>query len=97
MTGPGGPKHATGPAEQYPEGDCIVSHKAQATLVIERDPETGWYVGCIAELPGCYSQAPDVEQLRRNMQEALECYLAVYEGEGPWPEFIGTEPIEVPQ
>ena len=29
------------------------------TVVIERDPESGWLVGEVVELPGCYTQAPD--------------------------------------
>ena len=28
------------------------------TVVIERDPESGWLIGSVSELPGCYTQAP---------------------------------------
>lgn len=45
------------------------------TVVIERDPESGWLVGEVVELPGCYTQAPDLPSLERNIQEAIQAYL----------------------
>jgi len=30
--------------------------KSQFTIIVERDPESGWLVGEVAELPGCYTQ-----------------------------------------
>jgi predicted RNase H-like HicB family nuclease len=37
--------------------------KQTFTVVVERDPEGGWLVGEVVELPGCYSQAPDLPSL----------------------------------
>ncbi len=48
----------------------------QFTVIIERDPESGWLVGSVAELPGCYTQAPDMTSLEQNMREAIQVYLA---------------------
>ena len=48
----------------------------QFTVVIERDLESGWLVGSVAELPGCYTQAPDLAGLERNIREAIQVYLA---------------------
>lgn len=45
------------------------------TMIVERDPESGWLVGSVVELPGCYTQAPDLPALERNMGEALAAYL----------------------
>ena len=42
------------------------------TIIIEHDLESGWLVGSAAELPGCYTQAPDVASLEANMSEAIE-------------------------
>ncbi len=56
-------------------------------VVIERDPESGWLVGAVAELPGCYTQAPDLPSLERNIQEAIQAYLKVMEVEKPLPNF----------
>ena len=67
------------------------------TLIVERDPESGWYVGHIAELPGCHTQAETIPALRENALEALRAYLAACEeDEGPLPEFVGLERIQVP-
>ena len=34
--------------------------KRAYTIVVERDPESQWLVGEVVELPGCYTQAPDL-------------------------------------
>ena len=47
----------------------------QFTVIIERDPESGWLVGMVAGLPGCYTQAPDMIALERNVREAIQAYL----------------------
>lgn len=39
-------------------------------VVIEQD-EGGWYVGSIPELPGCYTQAKTLKELRRRIKEAI--------------------------
>jgi predicted RNase H-like HicB family nuclease len=54
-------------------GDIMA--KRTFTIVIEKDPESGWLVGEVVELPGCYSQAPDIARLEANMQEAIKAYL----------------------
>jgi predicted RNase H-like HicB family nuclease len=51
----------------------------QFTVIIERDPDSGWLVGSVAELPGCYTQAPDMASLEVNMREAIEVYLDTVE------------------
>ena len=62
----------------------VVMHQ-QFTVVIERDLESGWLVGSVAELPGCYTQAPDLAGLERNMREAIQVFLATVgeEDQGP--------------
>ncbi len=47
----------------------------QFTIVLERDPESGWLVGEVAELPGCYTQARDMLEMAKNMREAIRVYL----------------------
>ena len=68
------------------------------TVIIERDPESGWLVGSVAELPGCYTQAPDLATLQSNMQEAIQAYLETLdkdEARGPFPSFVGLQRLEV--
>jgi len=64
------------------------------TLIVERDPESGWLVGEVAELPGCYSQAPDMAALEANIREAITVYLQTAEEE-PESHFLGTWRVEV--
>ncbi len=66
------------------------------TIVVERDPESQWLVGEVVELPGCYTEAPDLLTLEKNMQEAIRGYLKTADPEQPMPDFVGTWRIEVP-
>lgn len=65
------------------------------TLVVEQDPESGWLVGEVVELPGCYTQAPDLPALQANAREAIVAYLKTAEPEEPLPEFVGTWRVQV--
>ncbi len=65
------------------------------TVVVERDPESGWYVGEVVELPGCYTQSPDLDSLETSIREAIEAYLQTTELEEPLSDFVGTLRIEV--
>lgn len=49
--------------------------KQTFTIIVERDPESQWLVGEVVELPGCYSQAPDLASLEPNIREAVTVYL----------------------
>lgn len=49
--------------------------KRSFTVVVERDPESNWLVGEVVELPGCYTQAPDLPSLEANAQEAIRAYI----------------------
>jgi len=49
--------------------------KKSYTVVGERDPESGWLVGEVVELPGCYTQAPGLSSLESNIREAISAYL----------------------
>ena len=49
--------------------------KKSFTIVVERDPESGWLVGEVVELPGCYTQAADLPTLEANMREAMVAYF----------------------
>ena len=64
--------------------------KKTFTVVVERDSESNWLVGEVVELPGCYTQAPDLPALETNIQEALRAYLKTVEPEEPLSDFVGT-------
>ena len=64
------------------------------TAVVERDPETGLFVGYIPGWPGAHSQGATLDELRANLREVASMLL---EDGGPRldTEFIGTEAIAV--
>ena len=60
--------------------------------VIERDKDTGYYVGYVPNFPGAHSQAESLDELYDNLQEVLE--LLLEDGEPALEaEFIGTQLI----
>ena len=64
------------------------------TMLVERDVDSGWLVGEVAELPGCYTQAPDWARLETNMREAIGAWLADHEGYVAESEFVGAVRLE---
>jgi predicted RNase H-like HicB family nuclease len=64
------------------------------TAVVERDPDTGMYVGYIPGFPGAHSQGESVDELKGNLREVIEMLLE--DGDPPLEsEFIGTQTIRV--
>ena len=49
--------------------------KITLNIVIERDIESNWLVAEVVDLPGCYTQAPDLLNLESNVKEAIRAYL----------------------
>jgi predicted RNase H-like HicB family nuclease len=63
-------------------------------IVVERDPDTGLYVGYVPGWPGAHSQGESLDELRRNLQEVVEMLLE--DGEPTLEsEFIGIQTIQV--
>jgi len=67
----------------------------QFTVVVERDPESGWLVGEVTELPGCYTQARDIVELEKSIREAIQVYLETTRDVQPFPQFVGLQRVEV--
>ena len=64
------------------------------TAVVERDSETGLYVGYVPGFPGAHTQAESMEELEKNLKEVIEMLLE--DGEPPLQgEFVGTTQIRV--
>ena len=64
------------------------------TVVIEKD-EDGYYVGYVPSIKGCHTQGKTIDELMKNVKEAIELCLEV-EGKKIEPEkFIGVQNIEV--
>lgn len=64
------------------------------TAVVEKDSDTGLFVGYIPGFPGAHSQGESLDELKNNLQEVVGMIL-----EGGEPkleaEFIGTQLITV--
>ena len=45
------------------------------TIIIHKDEQEGGFWGECSELPGCYSQGESIEELMKNIREAVELYL----------------------
>ena len=64
------------------------------TAVIERDADTGLYVGYVPGFPGAHSQGGTLDELEENLREVIEMLLE--DGEPPLEgEFVGTQTIRV--
>jgi len=54
-------------------------------VVIHEDPEGGLW-GEVPAFPGCYSQGETVDELERNIREAIACVLEVMREQGQKPD-----------
>jgi predicted RNase H-like HicB family nuclease len=64
------------------------------TAVVEKDTETGLYVGYVPGFPGAHTQAESLDELRENLREVLEMLLE--DGEPHFEtEFIGTQEVVI--
>ena len=65
------------------------------TAMVERDAETGLFVGFIPGIPGAYTQGETPEALRENLREVLE--LLTESGDLVVDsDFVGTQQIVIP-
>ena len=64
------------------------------TAIVEKDRDTGLYVGHVPGFPGAHSQGETLDELYQNLREVIEMLLEDGEPflEG---EFIGTQQIVV--
>lgn len=63
-------------------------------IVVERDPDTGLYVGYVPGWPGAHSQGATLDELRRNLEEVVAMLLE--DGDPKLEsEFVGVQTIQV--
>ena len=69
----------------------------QFTAQIERDIESGMYIGVIPNLPGAHSQAESLDELHKNLKEVIELCLSELTDEElkVLPEFIGVQHFSI--
>jgi predicted RNase H-like HicB family nuclease len=67
------------------------------TAYIERDVETGMYVGIVPGIPGAHTQAENLDELQLNLKEVVELCLEEMDEESRAliPEFVGIQQVQV--
>lgn len=64
------------------------------TILIQKDSETGFYVGYVPGMIGAHSQGETINELKQNLKDAIS--LCIEEGEPIiLDEFVGTDELEV--
>ena len=82
----------------------MAKEKKQFKVIIERD-EDGYFMASVPVLPGCYTQAKTLTELRRRIREAVSLCLEVAKTDPQYrkrikifasePIFVGLETVEV--
>ena len=67
------------------------------TAQIEKDKETGCYIGIVPNLPGAHTQADTLDELRKNLEEVVQlCLEELSEEElSQLSDFIGFQQISI--
>ncbi len=63
-------------------------------VVVERDPDSGLFVGHVPGWPGAHSQGESLDELQANLREVVSMLLE--DGEPTFEsEFVGVQTIKV--
>jgi predicted RNase H-like HicB family nuclease len=68
--------------------------KKTFTAVIERDSESGLYVGFVPGFPGAHTQGATLDELNANLREVVQMLLEDGDPQVE-AEFVGTQLVEV--
>jgi len=74
-----------------------VMRNIQLTAHIERDLETGLYIGMVPSIPGAHTQARSLDELQANLKEVVElCFEEMTKEEiEALPEFVGLQSFSI--
>lgn len=70
---------------------CMVK---KYTVIIEKG-EDGYLISDVVELPGCHTQAKNLDVLLKRTREAISLYLKSTKDKEIYSEFLGVQQIEV--
>jgi predicted RNase H-like HicB family nuclease len=84
-------------AAEIATGGTAGGEHMNITAYIERDVETGLYVGTVPGIPGAHTQAETLDELQCNLKEVVELCLEEMDEESRAliPEFIGVQQLRV--
>jgi len=64
------------------------------SAVIERDPDTGFFIGFVPGFPGAHSQGTSLDELNANLREVVSMLLE--DGEPVLEsEFVGVQTVAI--
>lgn len=63
------------------------------TVIIEKD-EDGYFVGYVPSIKGCHTQGRTLDELMKNIKEAIQLCLEVEKDIEP-EKFVGVQNVEV--
>jgi len=62
------------------KGVILVTRKVHEFSVVVLEDETGGYIAIVPELPGCHTQGDSLDEVMKNIREAIELYLETIQG-----------------
>lgn len=62
------------------------------TAIVRPEPDVGGYSASIPALPGCHTQGETLDEVRANLREAAEGWLAVAHEDGLARDAAGDSP-----
>jgi predicted RNase H-like HicB family nuclease len=75
-----------------PTSPVAVDVAVVLTAIIRPEPDVGGYSATIPALPGCHTQGETVDEVRANLREAAEGWLAVAHDEALARDAAGEAP-----
>jgi predicted RNase H-like HicB family nuclease len=60
----------------------VVDVTVNLTAIVRAEPDAGGYSASIPALPGCHTQGETLDEVRSNLREAAEGWLAVAHEDG---------------
>ncbi len=70
----------------------VVDVSVNLTAIVRPEPEAGGYSASIPALPGCHTQGETLDEVRANLREAAEGWLAVAHDDGLPRDSAGDAP-----
>ena len=70
----------------------VVDVAVSVSAIVRHEPESGGFSASIPALPGCHTQGETLDEVRANLREAAEGWLAVAHEEGIAREAVAEAP-----
>lgn len=70
----------------------VVDVVVNITAIVRPEPDVGGYSASIPALPGCHTQGETLDEVRANLREAAEGWLAVAHEDGLMRDATGDAP-----